>query len=290
MDRLYADFHVHSSCSDGTCSPSEDVQLALRAGLKAFALTDHDTLDGLPEALAEGRRLGIEVIPGIEFSCAYQDVDIHIVGLDLSLDNDILRAHVAHSSEERKNRNRRMIEKMAADGIDISWEKMEAEFGRRMWTRAHFARHLMKLGLVGSVHEAFNGYVGNHDPYFIPRVTEKPGQVVRLIRETGGIPVLAHPFQYNLTQTDFDRLLSLLRENGLIGIEALYSTHTPQQEREARCIARRFGLCISGGSDFHGDNKPGIFLGTGFGNLKIPYELITLMRERKLRALPGSVD
>ncbi|MDO5344595.1 MAG: PHP domain-containing protein [Lachnospiraceae bacterium] len=272
------DLHVHSTCSDGTFSPASLAEYAARKGLQAFALTDHDTLEGIPEAAKAADACGIELIPGIEFSTAYQEQDLHILGLDLDCSNPVLLEEIGQLQEERKRRNQKMIDKMAADGINISKEQMIAAFGDTLWTRAHFARYLEQTGYVTHMWDAFQTYIGDHCPYYIPREKTSPFHIVRLIRDTGGIPVLAHPFQYHLDEEGLTVLIKALKQSGLLGIEAIYSTHTKAQENEIRKLARNFGLCISGGSDFHGANKPDIDLGTGKGNLEIPYELLERLR------------
>ena len=274
----FIDLHVHSTCSDGTLSPSELLELAARKGLSAFALTDHDTLEGIPEAAKAAEALGIELIPGIEFSTVYLERDLHILGLDLDCSNPVLLEAISKLQEERRQRNRKMIAKLAAGGIDISWEQMEEIFGDTLWTRAHFARYLEQHGYVEHMWDAFQTYIGDHCPYYVPREKTSPFHIVRLIRENGGIPVLAHPFQYHLNEEGLTHLIRSLKQSGLLGIEAVYSTHTEMQENELRKLARNFGLCISGGSDFHGANKPDIDLGTGKGNLQIPYELLERLR------------
>lgn len=272
------DLHVHSTCSDGTFSPTELVSYAARKGLQAFALTDHDTLEGIPEAAKAANACGIELIPGIEFSTTYQERDLHIVGLDLDCSSPVLLKEIGRLQEERQQRNLKMIDKMAADGISISKEQMAEAFGNALWTRAHFARYLEQQGYVEHMWDAFQSYIGDHCPYYVPREKTSPFHIVRLIRDTGGIPVLAHPFQYHLDEEGLASLIKALKQSGLLGIEAVYSTHTIAQENEIRKLARNFGLCISGGSDFHGANKPDIDLGTGKGNLKIPYELLERLR------------
>lgn len=272
------DLHVHSNCSDGTLSPRELTAYAARKGLAAFALTDHDTLAGLKEAQAASLEYSLELVCGIEFSTVYQDRDIHMVALDIDPDNPRLSEAVHLLQQERKERNRKIISKMAADGIDISWEQMLEEFGDIFWTRAHFARYLAGHGYVKTMQDAFRTHIGDDCRYFVPRAMATPAQITTLIRKTGGIPVLAHPFQYRLGEEGLRRLASELKDCGLIGIEAMYSTHTEQQQEEVEHLARDLGLCVSGGSDFHGANKPDIDLGSGRGNLKIPYELLERMR------------
>lgn len=276
------DLHVHSTYSDGTLTPYELAKLAKDTGLTSFALTDHDTVDGIPDALSACQKFEIELIPGIEFSTEYQGKDIHIVGLELDWKSPRFLSEVHLFQDSRNIRNRKMIAKLHDLGnIDISWEQMEAAFGKAIWTRAHFARYLKDHGYVKEMKEAFSRYIGDDCPYFVPREKVSPAQAVRLIRSTGGIPILAHPLLYRLTEEGLLTLIEELKNAGLLGIEALYSTHTPEEESFVLRLARRQGLLISGGSDFHGSNKPSISLGTGRGNLRIPYELLEKLREAR---------
>lgn len=275
------DLHVHSNRSDGTLTPVELASYAAQKGLRAFALTDHDTLEGIPEAAKAAADLGIELIPGIEFSSAYQGQDVHILGLDLDGSNPDLKEEIRRFQQERQLRNQKMIDRMAADGIRISRERMVAAFGDVLWTRAHFARYLQQEGYVKEMRDAFSTYIGDNCPYYVPRQKTSPSHVVRLIRKAGGIPVLAHPFQYRLDEEGLCVLIRSLKQAGLLGIEAIYSTHSPEQENEIRKLARNFGLCISGGSDFHGAHKPDIDLGCGKGNLRIPYEILERLRNAR---------
>lgn len=275
------DLHVHSTCSDGTLSPKELVDYAIKKDLTAFALTDHDTVEGLPEAFAAADAAGIELIAGIEFSTVYQERDLHILGLDMDYQSPVFLEKVQLLQSEREDRNQRMMDLMAADNIDISREQMAEMFGEQIWTRAHFARYLATKGYVRHMWDAFDTHIGDNCKYYVPRQKVSPFQMVQFIREMNGIPILAHPFQYHLNEEGLITLIKSLKRAGLLGIEAIYSTHTGTQEREIRKLARSFGLCISGGSDFHGANKPAIDLGKGKGNLRIPYELLEQLRNAK---------
>lgn len=277
----YVDLHVHSNCSDGTFSPSELVSYALQKNLSAFALTDHDTTAGISEALAAAEGTPLEVIPGIEFSTEYNGKDIHIVGLDIAYQSEFFQNQLQNFQDSREIRNKKMIAKMQECQISISWEEMENLFGDAVWTRAHFAEYLRQKGYVKSTEEAFLRFLGDHAPCFVAREKVSPAQAVRLIRDTGGIAVLAHPILYRLTDQELASLITSLKKEGLIGIEAVYSTYLGYQEDAMRRFARHHDLCISGGSDFHGLIKPLIDLGCGRGNLKIPYSFLDTMRQRR---------
>lgn len=277
------DLHVHSNCSDGTLSPEELVSYALEKRLAAFALTDHDTVAGLAAAQKAAEGTALEVVAGIEFSTEYQGCDIHIVGLDMDYHDPRFASRLTHFLDSRNLRNEKMIRLMQQDGMDISSEQMQERFGDVVLTRAHFARYLMEHGYVQEMSEAFRTHLGDRCPYYVPREKVTPVQAVDLIYRAGGIPILAHPMLYHLSEADMRRMILSLRDAGLIGIEALYSTHSKIDEGLVRSMAKTYGLLISGGSDFHGSNKPDIDLGSGRGNLKISYDILKNLRSRRAR-------
>ncbi len=276
------DLHVHSNKSDGTCSPSELVDLAIQKGLSAFALTDHDTTAGLDEAIEYAKDRDIEVVPGIEFSTEYQGRDIHVLGLAIDYKAPVFADRLQAFVDSRIGRNRKMCRNLTEAGIDISYEKLMAAYPGAVITRAHYARYLLDHGYVKSLPEAFERYVGDHCPYFVPREKVTPVQAVQLIRQAKGIPVLAHPTLYHMGKDALQKLVSSLTEAGLVGLEAVYSTYSAGEEREMRQLASRNGLLISGGSDFHGSNKPGLELATGYhGKLVIPYDIWERLKEKR---------
>ena len=267
------DLHVHSNCSDGTYTPEELVAYALEKGLKAFALTDHDTTAGIARAQRAASGTGLELIPGIELSTEYKGKDIHILGLGIDPENAYFQDQLLRFQNARNLRNEKMIEKLREHGIDITLEQMRACFPDSVWTRAHFARYLFDHGYVKEMWDAFDLYLGDHAACFIPREKVTPFQAVQLIHEGGGYAVLAHPLLYRLGEEPLNLLVKTLTGCGLDGIEAIYSTNRFSDEADMRQLARRYGLAITGGSDFHGSNKPSIDLGCGKGNLRIPYRL-----------------
>ncbi|MBQ8198831.1 MAG: PHP domain-containing protein [Lachnospiraceae bacterium] len=280
------DLHVHSNKSDGTFAPSDLVTLALSKGLSAFALTDHDTTEGIDEALAaasaaRARGADIEVIPGIEFSTEYEGKDIHIVGIDIDYKSDAFQKYLKNFQDSRDNRNRKMCIKLAEHGVDITYEKLRAEYPDSVLTRAHYAKYMLEHGAVKSMSEAFDRYIGDRAPCFLPREKVTPSQAVTLILESGGIPILAHPILYHMSDARLDKLVATLKEDGLVGIEAIYSTYNQAEERQIRKLADKYDLRISGGSDFHGGTKPGLEMGNGYGKLFVPYEVLEKLRERR---------
>lgn len=274
------DLHVHSTASDGTVSPADLVAMAAALPLCAFALTDHDTTDGIDEARKAALSIpgAPEVVPGIELSTDFFGTDIHIVGLDLPCQDPAFQSFLASLRQNRLEKNQAMIDRMKHDGIPISYEQMAAAFGEQVWTRAHFARYLFSLGLVSSISEAFDRYIGDHCPYYVAGKKISSPEAVSVIRQFGGIPVLAHPLQYHFNETKLRTLIDDLKSAGLIGMEVYYSSYSPAQEQYLLSLAKHFSLLPSGGSDFHGENKPAIHLGSGTGNLAIPSEILQHLR------------
>jgi hypothetical protein len=275
----YIDLHVHSTCSDGTVTPTELVDLAVKQGLSAFALTDHDTLRGIPEAkkaceLYQKQGTDIHVIPGVEISAAFKKADIHILGLNVDLENKELIETLDEAELARDNRNRKMADNLAGAGLDISYEKVLALDPKAVITRAHFAKYLVKKGYVATNKEAFNKYLHTKSPYYVCREYLPPETVITLILNAGGVPVLAHPLLYHLPEEELRKLVAHLKECGLKGLEAIYTRNSRQDEDFSRRLAKENGLLISGGSDFHGTNKPDIQMGVGTGNLQIPFSLL----------------
>lgn len=281
MDKV--DLHVHSTKSDGSFTPCELVDYAIEKGLSAFALTDHDTTEGLDEALEYAKKLPVEVIPGVELSTEYMGRDIHIVGIDIDHHSPAFQKHLEEFQEARSLRNVKMCRNLQEAGIDITYEKLIEEFPDSVITRSHYAKYLLKHGYIKNLKEAFDRYIGDHCKYFVPREKITPTQAVELILSAGGIPILAHPVLYHMTKGQLKDLVSQLKKAGLIGIEAIYSTYAPSDERDIRNLAAQFGLCISGGSDFHGTAKPGLDLAVGYGKLFIPADVLTGLREYRTR-------
>lgn len=267
------DLHVHSDCSDGTCSPEELVELAKQKGLSAFALTDHDTTEGVARARHAAEGTEVCVIPGIEFSTSYEKRDVHVLGLGIDPEDEYFQENLDRFRNSRDRRNEEMIRKMQEHGISITQEEVEKLFPDAVITRAHFARFLVEKKFVGSTNEAFDRYLGDRACCFVPREKVTPFQAVRLIKENGGYAVLAHPLIYGFSKGKLEELVREMKKAGADGIEAIYSQNRWNDEGEIRALAKRHGLKITGGSDFHGSNKPGIEMGTGKGNLRIPYEL-----------------
>lgn len=277
----FIDLHVHSTASDGTLTPSRLVSLAEEKKLKAFALTDHDTITGLEEALLAAKTSSVEVIPGIELSTTWLGRDVHIVGLDIDYSNYYFQEALSRFQDSREVRNEKIMSLLQKEGISITRDSMAEAFPESVWTRAHFARYLLEHKYVGSINEAFDRYLGDHAKCYVPREKVTPFQAISLIHEGGGIAVFAHPILCRLDKDRLESLAAQMKQAGLDGIEAYYSTYRPADEQTVIQIAKRQGLALSGGSDFHGSNKPQIQLGTGKGNLKIPYQIWENLRQHR---------
>lgn len=273
------DLHVHSNKSDGSFSPEELVAYAIEKGLSAIALSDHDTTEGIEAAINAARGTGLEVIPAIEFSTEYEGKDIHILGLYIDYNGKEFKKYLKDFQASRNLRNRKMCKKLTEHGVPITYEEMCDYFPGSVLTRAHYAKYLWEKGFVKSMSEAFDRYVGDHAPCFLPREKVTPMQAVKLILTAGGVPVLAHPVLYHLSSERLDKLVAQLKEAGLIGIEAIYSTYSSSEERQMRKLADKYGLLISGGSDFHGTTKPNLDLGCGYGKLCIPYDILENIKD-----------
>ena len=260
------DLHVHTTASDGTDTPAEVVRRAAMLGLRAIAVTDHDTISGHAEALAAGIDYGVEVIQGIEVSTKY-GVAVHILGYCL----ENLIPLLEEVLNDRDRRNEKMAALMAADGLPVSYAAMKERFGEAIG-RPHFGRILVELGLAESVDDAFARYVDRGKRYYVPRTIIAIETSVESIVQSGGVPVLAHPFQYKKTDGELRELIELCMDHGLRGIECRYSGYDQEQVAYLEGLADEYGLLKTGGSDFHGDNKPHIHLGSGLdGELEVPY-------------------
>lgn len=274
------DLHAHTTASDGTLHPRELVALAKKTGLTAVAVTDHDTLDGLPEALEAGRELDQQVIPGCELSVGEGKRSMHIVGLWLRPESPKLREGLDFVIRERGNRNHKIIAKLNELGLDISYEEVAKLAGGTVG-RPHMAQALMARGLVSSVNEAFEKYIGNNGAAYVPRTRLTPAQALELLRAEDATPILAHPYLLQLPLSKLEERLRELMDLGLEGMEVYYTEHPNDIRRAYRALADRLGLLVSGGSDFHGSVKPGIRLGRGKGDLNVDDELLEIMKTHR---------
>lgn len=270
----YIDLHVHSNASDGTFSPTQLVEYAADKHLSSFALTDHDTVSGIDEAIKASDSYGIQVIPGVELSTDYRNCDVHILGLFIDYKDKTFLDKLKHFNNLRATRNEKMCELLQQEGFDISVSKLYQKFGNTVLTRAHFARYLFDKNYISSMGEAFDKYISCGCPCYVPKVKCTPIEAIEIIRKAKGVPVLAHPLLYNFTSHELEELIILLKNAGLKGIEAIYSLNEGDDEKNMINLAKKYDLIITGGSDFHGTNKTDIDLGVGRGNLLIPASLL----------------
>ena len=273
------DLHCHSTASDGTLSPKELVQLAGTVPLTALALTDHDTVDGLPEFLAAAKDAPkIECIPGIEFSCQLESGDTcHIVGLYIDGACGELQEACKQYIIWREERNQMVLAKLNELGYHIKMEDLENARveGEGVIGRPHIAAALVAKGYFKKNKKAFDGLIGRGRPAYVPRKVLPAPRCLKAIHAAGGLAIWAHPMtSASMTYSKCERIIGELKASGLDGIEAYYTEHNELQTKNVIEIAKKLGLLVSGGADFHGENQPSIHLGTGYGGLRIPDSLL----------------
>jgi len=263
------DLHTHSTASDGSLSPAALIRAASGRGLSAIALTDHDTIDGLPEARDEAERLGIRFIPGIEFEITWEQGtttvappgEFHLLGLGIVRPCPAFREAVASMAKFREKRNREILEKLAEIGVDVDYDELKALAGGGSVGRPHFAAFLVARKVVKNREQAFSRYLGKGRPFYIPKVGLEFGRAVGFIKESGGIAVLAHPMSLYVAWGRLPDLLGQLKDRGLAAIEAWHPTAKLRDCHRLEELGRELGLCINAGSDFHGEAHPDRKLG-----------------------------
>jgi len=273
----FCDLHTHSHYSDGTFSPAELIRAAEQAGLGAVALCDHNTVAGLPEFLEAVKESSVEAVPGIEFSTEYRGKELHILGLFIKPEyygaiNDLLEDALRRKEES----NRALVRRLEEQGLSLDYDAIRAEAGGTV-NRAVIGAYLVRHGFCGSVKEAFDHWLSLERGFYVPPKRPDAFEVIRFIKSIGAVAVLAHPF-LNLDEEQLREFLS--RADGLDGMEVYYSKFTHEETELAGRMAEEFDLIKSGGSDFHGANKPNICLGVGTGNLRIPMDCFFKLRKR----------
>lgn len=268
------DLHVHSNASDGSLTPSEVADEAMKMGLSAIALTDHDTIDGVTEILEYTKGKELEVIPGIELSCYYNNREIHILGFYVDYTNPELQKELDILKEAREGRNLKMIELMRKDGIDITMEKLLHGNPDSVITRAHFARVLVEDGICKDKEVAFKKYIGIGCKYYLPKPQVTCETAMNILTKYSKAAFLAHPLLYHLGYNQIEELLIYLKSLGLKGIEAYHSSNNCYESDKLRSMALKLDLAISGGSDYHGIIKPNIQMGKGRGGMRVPMRLL----------------
>lgn len=284
------DLHTHSTVSDGSESPTRIPELAAAAGCRAVALTDHDSLAGLAEAGASAERLGIELVAGCEVSCtkpsgpggAKASGSTHVLCYFVEEGDGPLQDELRALRADRRARNQALVERLAELGVPVAWDEVVAEAGAEEGVgRPHFARVLVRHGQADDVSDAFDRWLADDRPAYVPKARLGPDEVARLARASGGVAVLAHPLSLGLAPPDLEAVVRELAEEGLVGLEAVYGNYLPDERRMLTSMAGRVGLVATGGSDFHGTFKPDLSVGTGRGDLDVPDSALDALADRR---------
>jgi len=281
----YVDLHLHTTASDGVMSPSEIVRLAKAKGLQAIAITDHDTIEGLEEGLSEGKRIGFEVIPGIEISAAHSPGSMHLLGFFLDIHHPLLNERLGYLQRARAERNPKIAEKLNQLGIDLTYEEVLKVSGGGQVGRPHFAQVLLDKGYVKSFQEAFERYLKKGAPGYVDKLRFTAKEALHFINEAQGVAVLAHPNTLGMNRySELENLLRELVEEGLRGLEVYYPEHSALEVAQYKTLAERCGLLMTGGTDYHGIEKNGLDIGVGRGTMKLPYSIVEGLKAARGRS------
>lgn len=278
--------HTHSTASDGSDTPGQLVEKAAKKGLRAIALTDHDTLGGLGEAQAAAKDLNIDFVRGCEVSTSTEHGSIHILGLWLPENSEILENFLAHLLERRNERNMRMLDKLRAEGIELSVEELSEE-AKGSIGRPHMAKALVKKGYVRDLGEAFGKYLGINGSAYVPKVAPRPEQACKLLSDLGATVVMAHPLLRPVPDGWIEQMITGLAHNGLCALEVYHSEQDRAKMERLASLANKENLAISGGSDYHGRFKNGLKMGCAYGGMPIPESIYDgLLEQRRQKGLP----
>lgn len=276
------DLHTHSTCSDGTDPPERIPELAAEAGCAAVALTDHDTLACLGRARARAEELGIELVPGCEVSCRFRGGSAHVLVYFVDDGDGPLQEELARLREDRVGRNHRLADRLEQLGVPISYDDIVREAaGEESAGRPHVASLLVQRGLADSIPDAFDRWLGEGQPAYVPKARVSPPEIATAAGRSGGVAVLAHPLSLGLDVASLDDVAAELAAAGFVGIEAYYGRYTPSERSELVALARRHGLVPTGGSDYHGTVKADLSVGKGGGDLSVPDEVLAELRDRR---------
>ncbi len=277
------DLHTHSSVSDGSDPPERIPELAVEAGCGAVALTDHDSLAGIGPARRRADELGITLVPGCEVSCRSDGPGgMHVLVYFVDDDSSPLGEELVRLREDRRRRNLALTDRLQGLGIPVTYDMVVAEAGSEAGVgRPHFAAAMVAVGAAQSIDDAFDRFLTNRGPGFVPKARLSPLEVAGLAAASGGVAVLAHPYSMGLDGPDLARVVRDLAAGGFAGIEAVYGRYSSRQRQELGNLARRFDLVATGGSDHHGLAKPDLRVGTGQGDLKVPDQVLTRLESRR---------
>lgn len=274
------DLHMHSTFSDGSFTPGELLEKAVAAELTAIALTDHDTIDGVAALQSAAAKRGLETVTGVELSAEYSPGTMHILGYHFDIDNGPLGSKLEWIKSKRAKRNREILERLNELGLELDWEEVAAYAGSEVVGRPHFAQAMIARGYCSGKQEVFDKYLAKGQRAYVNRARMDPAECIDLIRNAGGVAVLAHPVTLKLSNGKLREKVAELVDMGLGGIECYYSKFSEKDSERMSRLAREFDLAVTGGTDFHGASSPDIGIGSGFGNLAIPDELLAPLRRR----------
>lgn len=280
------DLHCHSIFSDGTDTPEALAELADGCGLSAVALTDHDTVAGLPRFLEAQAAARARLVPGLELSCRFMNMEVHLLGLFIDPLHPSLLERISDMRQRREERNFRMVERLHALNIPITLEEVAAVAPTRLLSRSHFAKALIKRGAASSRQDVFARLIGDGCPGHVPFRVITPAEAVRWISEAGGVCVVAHPGRCSQRGFRWEEAMRDLKDLGIVGFEAYYGEYSPAEQQYFCRLARDLDMVACGGSDYHGSSKPGLSLGTGRGNLNVPDEVLGALEARRPRRGP----
>jgi hypothetical protein len=275
------DLHSHSVFSDGSATPEELCELAAAAGLSAFALTDHDSLEGIDRGQARAAELGVRLVPGCEVSCAWSPGSLHMLCYFVELGRGPLGDELDRLARDRAERNELMAARLAQLGLPITYDEVLEEAGGRGVGRPHFAAVLIRHGVAKSIDEAFDSYLGKGAPGYVSKARVEPLNIIATVVASGAVAVLAHPGSLGVEGDELDSVVAELAAGGLGGIECLYGRYDPAARARLVELAHRHGLAVTGGSDYHGSYKPDLELGTGLGDLEVPDHLLDELEARR---------
>lgn len=274
---MSADLHIHTIYSDGSYTPEEIVDKAKKAGFKTIAISDHDSLEGIKPAVKYAEDKELEVIPAIEFSTFRGKAEIHILGYFIDYEDKTLKEKVRKIYDSRKKRAQKMVKLLNQENVDITFDEVRNVAGDDYIGRPHIAKLMVQKGYINEMGEAFTeNYIGNGGRAYVKKYKISPIEAIKLIQNSGGIPVLAHPIFINHGEPLREEDIKEMKANGLIGLEVYHSKHNKDNEKYYKSIAEKLNLLITGGSDFHGENSPGVKL----GDIRLDSNYVKMLKEK----------
>jgi hypothetical protein len=271
-EKKFCDLHIHTTFSDGLLTPEQVVTIAKQKGLDAVAIVDHDAVGGIDPAIKEGKKLGVEIVPAVELSCLVGDNDIHIIGYYIAYRNKKLIKILSDIQDKRVDRAKKMIEKLAEQGAEVEIKRVLALAGNGAVGRPHIAQALLEGGHISSYDEAFWKYIGYHCPAYVPKEKLSPQDAIKLVRDFGGLPILAHPMSYNNRG-----VINYLIDEGIRGLEVWRPELSENDLKYLLNLVKNHHLLATGGTDCHGGRKGKIFI----GELKVPYQYAKALKRAR---------